>query len=860
VQPGELPIAAVFADRYLIERQLGQGAMGTVYFARDLKHNRPVAIKVLRPELATALGPERFLREISIAAHLAHPHILPLHDSGETDGLLWYVMPYVDGESLRERLRRERQLPVEDALRLTCQVAAALDYAHRHDVVHRDIKPENILLQDGDAVVADFGIARTMHSGADEQLTSAGLAVGTPIYMSPEQAGGDALLDGRSDLYSLACVLYELLTGEPPFTGATAAALAARRASGSIPRIRTVRPLVTPALEQVLDKALSRVAADRFRTVGEFRDALAACGSGTSGVGLASSSGTHARATWPPKVPRRVMQGALVLTVLLVGAALLVRRPRAAEAPAARAVRAGTLAVLPIVDASATPDQAYLADGLTDGIIEELMRSRDLRVISRASVMRYAGAGAPTTPGMMGGMAYMSDGAMAPAGMPAGGEARVMPAMMGPPKTLAQIGRELKADVLMQSTLTRQGDSVRISATLVDPASGRRLWSQVYVQHLRDLFSLEQDIAAGVARAVTGGADSASSAPPLPRTANPAAHEAYLKAVYFQAHWKLPDAIAAFEKAITLDSGFAPSYAGMARAYYFSAFFGDMAPGVALGRMQYAAGLALERDSMLAEAHAQLALVKMLLEWNWPAAERSFRRALELSPNDAQIRHDYAHFLLALGRRHESLEQTEQAVALDPANPMLLSCMGWHSLFDRQYDQAMEYAQESDRMMPDFWAEVVRGWAFMGEEKPDSAIAALRHAAQLTPSAFAAAALAQGLAVTGHTAEAKRILAQLLARHEREYVSSYDIASVYAGLRNSDEAFKWLRRAADERSTFLVHLSWDVRFAGLREDPRYRQLLVDRLALPAPAGTVARAAAAPGPRTLASARLPRTPR
>src|SRR5688572_801625 len=276
----------------------------------------------------------------------------------------------------------------------------------------------------------------------------------------------------------------------------------------------------------------------------------------------------------------------------------------------------------------------------------------------------------------------------------------------------------------MQTTLTRGTDSVRISAALVDPVTGRRLWAQVYDRHLRDLYTLQQEITAAVAGVLGGEARRGMTAPPLmPRpTTSPAAHDAYLKAVYYQAHWRLADAIAAFEKAVALDDGFAPAYAGLARAYYFSAFFGDMAPGVALGKMQFAAGMALERDSLLAEAHAQMALVKMLHEWNWSAAERLFRRALELSPNDAQIHHDYAHFLLALGRREESLAQTEQAVALDPANPMLLSCMGWHSLFDRQHTQAMEYASEANRMMPDFWAHVVRGWAYMGEAKPDSAI------------------------------------------------------------------------------------------------------------------------------------------
>ena len=839
----DLAIGSVFADRYLIERRLGQGGMGTVYYARDQKHDRPVAIKVLRPELAAAVGPERFLREIRIAAQLAHSHILPLHDSGETDGLLWYVMPFVGGESLRERLERERQLPIGEALRLTCQVASALDYAHRRNVVHRDIKPENILLQDGDAVVADFGIARAVGVSGEEHLTGTGLVLGTPAYMSPEQAGGDAVVDGRSDVYSLACVLYELLTGEPPFTGPTAAAIAARRSSGAIPRIHVVRPMISPAVERALDKALAGVPADRFRTAGEFREALAACGSGAGDATGAATDASGRRAVSRGRfLTRPTAVGALVLVAVLAGA-FLVTSSRPGDRAIAPPAPMRTLAVLPIADSSPGAEYAHLADGLTDAIIGELTRTNELRVISRASVMRYAGAGSAMPEPAMGSMAGRDQGGMpAPTMAPAmaGAGAPAMGAM-GPPKSLAQVARELKADVVMQATLTRGTDSVRISAALVDPATGRRLWAHVYERHLRDLFRLQQDITAGVAGFLGDPSEPGMGAPAAvaTRRANPAAHDAYLKAVYYQAHWRLADAITAFEKAVALDDGFAPAYAGMARAYYFSAFFGDMAPAVALGKMQFAAGMALERDSLLAEAHAQMALVKMLHEWNWSAAEQSFRRALDLSPNDAQIHHDYAHFLLALGRREESLSQTEQAVALDPANPMLLSCMGWHSLFDRQHAQAMEYASEANRMMPDFWAHVVRGWAYMGEAKSDSAILALREATRLTPSAFAAAALGHALATSGHATEARRILRELLARHEREYVSSYDIASIYAGLQDRDEAFKWLRRAADERSTFLVHLGWDARFEALRQDPRYHELLVERLALPAPASTVA---------------------
>src|SRR2546422_589959 len=250
--------------------------MATVYLAQDLKHRRLVAIKVLKPELAAALGPERFLREIETAARLNHPHILPLHDSGEADSFLYYVMPYVEGESLRERLTREGQLPLDDALRIAREVASALSHAHSHDVVHRDIKPENILISGGEAVVADFGIGRAITAAARDKLTGTGIAIGTPGYMSPEQATGGARLDGRSDIYSLACVLYEMLAGDPPYVASSAQAVAARQSMDPVPRLRTVRETVPAAVEQVIGQALSKVPADRFATAAAFAEALQA--------------------------------------------------------------------------------------------------------------------------------------------------------------------------------------------------------------------------------------------------------------------------------------------------------------------------------------------------------------------------------------------------------------------------------------------------------------------------------------------------------------------------------------------------------------------------------------------------------
>ncbi len=272
---GELEgLRAALSDRYAIERELGRGGMATVYLARDLRHDRPVALKLLHPDLAATLGPERFHREIKLAARLQHPHILTVHDSGDNDGRLWFTMPYVEGESLRERLRREKQLPVHDALRIAREAATALDYAHRHDVIHRDIKPENLLLtMDGQVLVADFGIARALGE-ADTEITKTGMTVGTPAYMSPEQASGERMVDARTDIYALGSVLYEMLAGEPPFTGPTAQLIIARKFTETPRPLRSVRETLPAATDSVVSRALARAPADRFASAAEFARAL----------------------------------------------------------------------------------------------------------------------------------------------------------------------------------------------------------------------------------------------------------------------------------------------------------------------------------------------------------------------------------------------------------------------------------------------------------------------------------------------------------------------------------------------------------------------------------------------------------
>src|SRR5881398_1043669 len=294
MQDLEEGLRAALADRYALARELGRGGMAVVFLARDRGHDRAVAIKVLRHEIAAALGADRFLREIQIAAKLHHPHILPLYDSGAAGDLLYYVMPYVEGESLRQRLDRETQLPLDDALAITRQVAGALAYAHSHDVVHRDIKPENILLESGEAVVADFGIARAITAASGDKLTQTGFAIGTPLYMSPEQAAGGEGLDGRSDQYSLACVLYEMLAGHAPFLGGTAHEILARHTMDPVPRLRTARGTVSGAVAEALDRALAKAPADRYATALQFAEALG--GSGRSVVPPAGGGSRRLRA------------------------------------------------------------------------------------------------------------------------------------------------------------------------------------------------------------------------------------------------------------------------------------------------------------------------------------------------------------------------------------------------------------------------------------------------------------------------------------------------------------------------------------------------------------------------------------
>jgi len=384
------PLGDALLNRYVVERELGRGGMATVFLARDLKHDRPVALKLLRPELAAILGAERFLREIRLTANLQHPHILPLIDSGDAAGQLFYVMPYVEGESLRQRLQSEVQLPIGEALRLTTEIAEALDYAHQQGVIHRDIKPENILLSRGHALVADFGIALAVTQAGGDRLTETGLSLGTPAYISPEQAMAESRLDGRSDQYSLACVLYEMLAGEPPFTGPTAQAIIAKRFQAAAPSVRQIRERVPESVDRAIGRALARTPADRFATGEEFARALErgsqevtlvrgqAVGQQLPGETLGFAK---PRTKWPAG---RVV--ALLAACALVVIDWTVVRRLTSRGPALSPTR---VAVLPF-STSGSSNVVYLAEGMVDLLSRNLNGAADLRTIDPGTVLTAA--------------------------------------------------------------------------------------------------------------------------------------------------------------------------------------------------------------------------------------------------------------------------------------------------------------------------------------------------------------------------------------------------------------------------------------------------------------------------------------
>ncbi len=626
------PLAAALADRYRVERELGRGGMATVYLARDLRHDRPVALKVLRPELAASLGPERFLQEIRIAARLQHPHILPVHDSGEAGGnreaggreasRLWYTMPYVEGESLRERITREGQLALDQAVRIASQVLSALGYAHAHGVIHRDIKPENILLEGDEAVVADFGVARAVTAAGEDRLTETGLALGTPAYMSPEQAGGSRELDGRSDLYAVGCVVYEMLAGQPPFVGVTAQQLLARHAMDPVPPLRTVRAAVPEGIEQAVLRALSKVPADRFGTAAEFAQALAA----PRDAAVVSASKPRRRGR-----RRTVALAAAALGLSLAGY-LWWPEPKATLDP-------DLVAVVPFRVKGAVPALGYLREGMIDLV---------------AARLTGGGAARATDPGSV----------MAAWRRAAGSESDDLPE-----REALGLARRLGAGQLLLGGIVGTVDHLTLNASLL-PVAGGRPRAEAKVEGVAD--SLPQLVDRLIAQLVTEEAGAPRGLAGLVNRPLPALR-LYLEAQAAYRRADYPDAVARLGRALDLDSTFA--IAGLRLA---SAAGWTTAPGA--GRR----GLERAWDSRDRLSPPDQALLLAEVGPDYPAVSPLtkhlawWERAVDLAPDQAErwyeLGDEYFHegpYLQVESTWRRAAEAFRRSVALDSASAPL---------------------------------------------------------------------------------------------------------------------------------------------------------------------------------------------
>ncbi len=736
-------LKAALADRYAIERELGHGGMATVYLAQDLRHQRQVALKVLRPELAPMLGAERFVREIQIAAQLNHPHILPLYDSGEAGGFLFYVMPRIAGESLRQKLEREKQLPVDEAVTIARQVAMALDHAHTRNVIHRDIKPENILLHEGEAMVADFGIALAVRAVTDGRLTGTGLTLGTVQYMSPEQAMGDRDMDARSDLYSLGCVLYEMLAGEPPFSGPTAHALIARRMVDPVPEIRRVRPAVPVAVEQALVTALARVPADRFASAAGFAQALTR----QSAAAQALTQPTVA----PPK--------------------------------------ARSIAVLPFLNLSKDPDNEYFADGITEDVIAHLSKVRALTVISRTSVMMFKNR----------------------------------------EQSLKEIGRRLEVATLLEGSVRRHGDRVRIVAQLIDAGTDRHLWAETYDRQLTDIFTIQTDVALNIAAALKAelSVDEQTRIRKEP-TIDLSAYQLYLQGRHTYLRYTTEEmlkGVELYEQAIVRDPGYALAYAAIALACVELADTGILSHDAAYPRVQDAVANALRLDPGIADAHCARAYYKAMWEFDWTAAEQGFQRALELNPNSADTYDLYGRMRAAQGRYDEAVALVRRAQELDPlAHPV-----DYASALIRagRYDEAEQAALRAVEIKPHYdRAHATLGWAYLKTGRKDEGVAQLELAASLSGGGNQwLAQLGHAYALVGREAKARDVLRQLDELAKQRYVSPYHIAFVYTGLGDHERALDLLEQAVAERSGSVYGIKGSFLFTDLHPHPRFAALL-----------------------------------
>lgn len=760
-------LAHALSERYVIERELGAGGMATVWLAQDLKHDRQVAIKVLHPHLAAVLGAERFLKEIRTTAHLQHPHILPLFDSGEAAGLLYYVMPYVDGESLRERIVRERQLPVADAVRIAVEVASALDYAHRRGVIHRDVKPENILLQDGRAVVADFGIAMAPNRG-DYRITETGICLGTPAYMSPEQALGERVLDARSDVYAMGALLYEMLTGAPPFSGEGAQAIVAKVITHTPAPPSRARKNVPPYVDAAVLKALQKKPSDRFSSAGELQKALE------------DGDGPSMRRI--PVSAARVIVAAAAVIILAASAfyATHNRSPSASALPL-------SIAALPFQHQD-TAD-SYLGDQIPAEILDALTHVPKLTVRPLASAPRFRNN-----------------------------------------HDLRAIARELDVTTLLTGSVTREGGKIRVTARLYDAARNQDMPTVSFTNSDDNKFALQDSLSTAIASSFNLQQNPAQTEAQLAesragRTTIPAAHDSLMLARFYTEQRSpagLAKAIKIFRSVIRLDSGYAEAWAGLANSLTLIAQYSDSAPLRYYPEAKADVQHALALDSTSAFAHTTYGFLKVSYDRDYPGARDQFAKALALDSMQSSTWLFQSWYYLGVGRLDSALWSMRNGLRVDPGSLIVgvrLGTLLYLSDSLKASERQLESVLKIDGDVLAAKADLATAYA--DDRQCDRALAVVS-SIPTTHAPWLNKYLPYIWVRCKSPSEARMIVDSVeAAAASGHYVNGFFFAQAYAALNDRASTYRWLNRALEDKSCCFFQLRALPAFRSFRSDPEF---------------------------------------
>jgi serine/threonine protein kinase/tetratricopeptide (TPR) repeat protein len=779
---------------YRILDKIGAGGMGEVYRAHDERLDRDVALKILPPGLLTdEAARKRFRKEALALSKLNHPNIATVHDFDSQGGVDFLVMELVEGTSLAERISTSA-LSEKEIASLGSQIADALDDAHERSIIHRDLKPGNIMVTPkGRVKVLDFGLARLLRHPTDfaatESFTETRGIAGTPAYMAPEQLRGEPA-DARADLHAAGAVLYEMATCHRAFPEELASQLTdAILHTVPVPP-RALNSRISPELENTILKCLEKDPEHRYQSAKEL-------GVDLRRLGVPRTRETAPRAATAPSVSRRAILWSAAGLLGLAGVFWLtfgrgmLNHSRATSAPQ----RISSLAVLPLENLSGDPAQDYFADGMTDELITDLAQISALRVISRTSVMQYKKT----------------------------------------KKALPQIARELNVDGVVEGTVERAGDRVKIRAQLIEASSDRHLWARSYDRDLRDILAMQSEVAS----AITGEIRVTLTPQEQTRMAsarpvNREAYDAYLKGRFYsqkETAEGLKKGFEYFQEAIEKDPGYALAYAALGH-YYYDASELLLPPREAMPKAKAAAKRAIEIDDNLAEGHTTLAIVAAKYEWDWSNAAREFKKALELNPNSAAAHLWYGLYLASMGLMGESIAELKQAQQLDPFGVEGSSYLGTAFYWARQYDQAIEQQRRTIEMDPNFYpAHVALAWAYEEKGQFSEAIAETQKARQIDDNPWVVANLGRAFAVAGKRPEAQTVLSQLKQVSRRRFVSAYDVATIYAALGEKDQAFLWLEKALQERAEWLVYLKVEPQVDILRADPRFQDML-RRVGLP----------------------------